>query len=100
MGEIIDDLSSHKDAMFMLTNMNITDNYLFQHSLNVCIYTTMLGLSFGYSREELMTLGLGALLHDIGKTRIPLEILRKPNQLSKEEYEEMKKHAIYGYQIL
>jgi HD-GYP domain-containing protein (c-di-GMP phosphodiesterase class II) len=100
MGDIIDDLSSHKDAMFMLTNINITDNYLFQHSLNVCIYATMLGLSFGYSREELMTLGLGALLHDIGKTRIPLGILRKPDQLTKEEYEEMKNHAIYGFQIL
>jgi HD-GYP domain-containing protein (c-di-GMP phosphodiesterase class II) len=100
MGDIIDDLSSHKDAMFMLTNINITDNYLFQHSLNVCTYATMLGLSFGYSREELMTLGLGALLHDIGKTRIPLGILRKPDQLTKEEYEEMKNHAIYGFQIL
>ena len=60
MKDIIDDLSSHKDAMIMLTNISITDHYLFQHSLNVCIYTTMLGLAHGYSREELMV-GLGSI---------------------------------------
>jgi HD-GYP domain-containing protein (c-di-GMP phosphodiesterase class II) len=97
---IIDDLSVHPDAMVMLTNINVTDSYLFQHSLNVCIYATMLGLSFGYNREDLMTLGLGAVLHDIGKTKIPKEILLKPAQLNKEEFEEMKNHTTYGFQIL
>jgi putative nucleotidyltransferase with HDIG domain len=99
-GTIIDDLSSHPDAMLMLTNINLTDSYLFQHSLNVCIYATMLGLSFGYNREDLTTLGLGAMLHDIGKTKVPQDILRKTTQLTKEEFEEMKKHTTYGFQIL
>jgi HD-GYP domain-containing protein (c-di-GMP phosphodiesterase class II) len=100
MTSIIDDLSSHPDAMVMLTNINVMDSYLYQHSLNVCIYTTMLGLSCGYNRDELMTLGLGALLHDIGKTRVNREILHKPVQLSREEFEEMKAHTTYGFQIL
>ncbi|MBP1995895.1 HD-GYP domain-containing protein [Paenibacillus eucommiae] len=100
MSTIIDDISGHSDAMVMLTNINVSDSYLFQHSLNVCIYSTMLGLSFGYSREELMTLGLGALLHDIGKTKIPYDILSKPKQLTPQEFEEMKNHATYGFQIL
>jgi putative nucleotidyltransferase with HDIG domain len=97
---IIDDLSGHPDAMLMLTNINLTDSYLFQHSLNVCIYATMLGLSFGYNREDLTTLGLGAMLHDIGKTKIHPHILRKPSKLTNEEFDEMKNHTTLGFQIL
>ncbi|ANE48460.1 histidine kinase [Paenibacillus swuensis] len=97
---LIDDLGSHKDAMIMLTNMSITDLYLYEHSLNVCIYSTMLGMADGYNREELMTLGLGALLHDVGKTKIPVEILHKPHALSESEFETMKKHAELGFRIL
>ncbi|MCY9661229.1 HD-GYP domain-containing protein [Paenibacillus chondroitinus] len=100
MNMIIDDLSAHQGAMVMLNNMNIKDNYLFQHSVNVSIYAIMLGISYGYSREKLETLGLGALLHDIGKTKIPLGILRKPSQLTSDEFKEMKNHTTYGFQIL
>ncbi|MDR6552963.1 HD-GYP domain-containing protein [Paenibacillus qinlingensis] len=97
---IIDDLSAHEGAMVMLNNMNVKDNYLFQHSVNVSIYAIMLGISYGYSREKLETLGLGALLHDIGKTKVPLGILRKPSQLTPEEFQEMKNHTTYGFNLL
>ncbi|TVY07403.1 HD-GYP domain-containing protein [Paenibacillus cremeus] len=100
MSMILDDLTCHKDAMIMLSNISVMDNYLFQHSLNVCIYATMLGMSYGYSRDELMTLGLGGLLHDVGKTQIPLELLRKKEPLTNEEYERIKKHTTFGYQFL
>lgn len=97
---IIDDLSNHKDSMIMLTDMSITDHYLYQHSLNVCLYATMLGMAYGYSREELLVLGMGSLLHDIGKTQVPLKTLRKPDKLTPEEYEQIKKHAEYGFRML
>ncbi|GMX63804.1 HD-GYP domain-containing protein [Paenibacillus elgii] len=100
MSMILDDLSQHKDAMIMLTNISLMDEYLFQHSLNVCIYATMLGMAHGYDREELMTLGLGALLHDVGKTQIPLELLRKKGKLSDIEYERIKHHTVFGFQFL
>jgi len=100
MGLIIDDLSSNKDAMIMLMNMGIVDHYLYQHSLNVCVYTTLLGMSYGYSRDETIHLGLGALLHDIGKTQIDVDILKKPDALTKEEYEQMKLHTNRGFEIL
>jgi HD-GYP domain-containing protein (c-di-GMP phosphodiesterase class II) len=100
MNLIIDDLSSHKDAMIMLTNISVMDDYLFQHSLNVCIYSTVLGMAHGYNRSELMTLGLGSLLHDIGKTQIPYELLRKNAQLTEDEFSCMKKHTEYGFQLL
>lgn len=100
MSMIIDDLSCHKDAMIMLMDMSSIDHYLFQHSLNVCVYTTLLGMSNGYSKDELTTLGMGALLHDIGKTQIATDVLRKPGSLSKEEFEIMKQHARIGYELL
>ncbi|MCU6797264.1 HD-GYP domain-containing protein [Paenibacillus sp. WQ 127069] len=100
MNLIIDDLSSHQDAMIMLTNMSVMDDYLFQHSLNVCIYATLLGMAYGYNRNDLMTLGLGSLLHDIGKTQIPYEILRKNAQLTDDEFDCMKRHTEYGFKLL
>ncbi|UUZ93277.1 HD-GYP domain-containing protein [Paenibacillus sp. P25] len=97
---LLDDLLANRDAMIMLTNISVMDQYLYQHSLNVCVYTTMLGMSHGYSREQLMTLGLGAPLHDVGKTQIPPESLRKKEPLTDSEYEVIKKHAEYGYRLL
>lgn len=100
MNSIIDELSGHKDAMIMLMDMSSVDHYLYQHSLNVCVYTTLLGLSHGYSRDELTTLGMGALLHDIGKTQIAIDVLKKPGSLTKEEFDEMKQHTRIGYELL
>jgi HD-GYP domain-containing protein (c-di-GMP phosphodiesterase class II) len=100
MNHIIDDLSNNQDAMIMLMNMGTVDHYLFQHSLNVCVYTTLLGMSKGYSRDEVVTLGMGALLHDIGKTQISTNVLKKPGSLSNDEFELMKRHAQLGFELL
>ncbi|GAB2723199.1 HD-GYP domain-containing protein [Paenibacillus thermoaerophilus] len=100
LGDIIDDLSRHPNAMLMLNDICMADHYLYHHSLNVCIYTTMLGIVHGYSKEELLTIGLGALLHDIGKVHISPELLQKPGKLSESEYELVKKHAEDGYLML
>ncbi|PYI57170.1 HD-GYP domain-containing protein [Paenibacillus flagellatus] len=97
---IIDDLCENPSAMIMLTDISVTDLYLYQHSLNVCIYATMLGLAAGYSQSDLTTLGLGALLHDVGKTKIPLDILQKPGKLHETEFEAMKRHAEFGFRML
>lgn len=84
----------------MLNDMLITDHYLYQHSVNVCIYTTMLGIAHGYDREDLLSLSMGSLLHDIGKTKVSPEILLKPGKLTVEEFDEIKKHPEHGFQIL
>lgn len=97
---VIDELTSTSQAMIMLTDMQVSDHYLYQHSLNVCLYATQLGLSYGYNRNDLYMLSLGALMHDIGKTKIPRELLLKPGKLTVEEYEEVKKHAELGFDIL
>ncbi|MNC14638.1 Cyclic di-GMP phosphodiesterase response regulator RpfG [compost metagenome] len=60
----------------------------------------MLGIAHGYSREELRIIGLGSLLHDIGKTQIPVKIIQKPGMLSDEEFRHMQAHTEIGYRIL
>lgn len=100
MDSILEDLSSQEDPMIMLLDMHTADNYLYVHSLNVCLYTLVLGIAHGYTREELRVIGLGALLHDIGKTQIPVKIVQKPGMLSDEEFRIMQAHTEIGYKIL
>ncbi|RED64042.1 HD-GYP domain-containing protein [Cohnella lupini] len=97
---IMDDLSRSQDAMIMLMNLHTVDHYLYKHSLNVCVYTTLLGMARGYTHEQLVTLGLGALLHDIGKTQISMQVLLKPGALTAYEFDEMKRHTERGYYLL
>ena len=76
------------------------DNGTYVHSVNVTIYSLILGVSLGFSENLLMDLALGALFHDIGKMLIPITVLNKRGALTPEEYRTMKEHAELGYQIL
>lgn len=100
MHSILEDIGGQKEAMIMLMDMNSSDFDLYTHSLNVCVYTLVLGVASGYTRQQLMEIGLGALLHDIGKTQIPSDILHKPSRLSDEEYKVIQQHTTYGHRIL
>ncbi|AZS16638.1 HD-GYP domain-containing protein [Paenibacillus lutimineralis] len=97
---IVDDLSSREDAMIMMMNIDSMDHYLYRHSLNVCLYTLLLGQVYGYSKEDLTLLGLGAMLHDIGKTKVPRDVLNKPSQLTDEEFAQIKQHTEIGFKLL
>lgn len=76
------------------------DDYTFHHSVNVSILSGILGKWLGMSGQELKDLILTGLLHDIGKTQIPLEILNKPDRLTTEEMNIMKQHTLQGYKML
>ncbi len=97
---IVDDLGRNQNAMTMLLNMQLIDHHLYTHSLNVCIYATLLGMANGYQGEDLLALGMGAMLHDIGKTQISPRVLAKTGKLSREELAEIKRHAELGYMLL
>ncbi len=89
------------DNVFMkLTGIRDIDNYTYLHSVDVCIYSVIAGKSMQLSFDEINSLALGAILHDIGKCKIPLYILNKPAKLTVNEYEMIKKHAEYGYNIV
>ncbi|RSD26568.1 HD-GYP domain-containing protein [Mesobacillus subterraneus] len=76
------------------------DEYTYRHTVCVGIISTLIGKWLGLSQGELTDLSLGATLHDIGKARVPAEILNKPGRLTNEEYQEMKRHTVYGYRLL
>jgi|BioPla2DNA2_1021312.scaffolds.fasta_scaffold01002_25 putative nucleotidyltransferase with HDIG domain len=89
-----------KDVVRCLNQIKSTDDYLYAHSVNVSLLSMLLGKWLGLDTEEIMKLVQAGLLHDIGKIKVAPEILNKPGKLTKEEYEEIKKHTVYGYRIL
>lgn len=76
------------------------DDYTFRHSLGVSILAITLGKWLGYSKEQVLELSITGLLHDIGKLRVSRKIVNKPGRLTVDECELMKRHSIYGYEIL
>ncbi|NNG14687.1 MAG: HD-GYP domain-containing protein [Gammaproteobacteria bacterium] len=97
---MVDSIVRNPDAMQWLTNLRKRDEYTAIHSMNVCIFALSFGRYLGLGDAELNELGIGALLHDIGKMRMPLEILNKEGRLSDEEYDIVRQHAQHGYEIL
>jgi putative nucleotidyltransferase with HDIG domain len=88
------------DALVWFSHLKNKDEYTSQHSLRVCVFALAFGRHLELSEEELNLLGVGALLHDIGKMKIPAELLNKPGRLTAEEFELMKSHVPRGVEIL
>lgn len=84
----------------MLHSMKQIDDSTFAHSVNVAMISRLIGTWSNFDDDTLDMLTLAGLLHDIGKCQIPDEILMKPHKLSKQEYEYVKMHAQFGYDIL
>ncbi len=87
-------------AALWLTQLKSRDEYTSLHCLNVCVLSIAFCRELGYGQEDLKTIGLGALLHDIGKARTPLEILNKPGKLSRDEFAIMQRHPEDGYRMM
>ena len=88
------------DVFDMLHNMRQVNDSTYAHSLNVAIISRIIGKWLHFSNEELNTLTLAGLLHDIGKTKIPDEVLNKDGKLTDEEFQMIRNHPKYGYDIL
>lgn len=97
---VLQELFTKDYAYLKLADIRALDEYTFAHSVNVCVLSLILGIIKGYSEESLYELGIGALLHDLGKTIIPTEILNKPGPLNNEEMAIVRKHPAYGFSIL
>lgn len=100
MTSIIDELKMNQSAMNLLGSIVGTDHYVFAHSFNVTLYTTAVAMKLGLTEKELIEIGIGAMLHDVGKMSIPQEILHKPGKLNDDEFEQIKKHTDVGFEIL
>jgi putative nucleotidyltransferase with HDIG domain len=98
--KMIQSLTQNHNALNCVTQLRNKDQYLMEHSFNVSVLMGLLASAMGYSGDGLHELVTGALLHDIGKIRIPDEILHKPGKLLPDEWDEMRKHVTYGEEIL
>ncbi|MFW5970008.1 MAG: HD-GYP domain-containing protein [Halofilum sp. (in: g-proteobacteria)] len=98
--ELVTRVSADASAALWLTNLKNRDEYTSIHCVNVCVLALAFGLDLGLDHGELVNLGTGALLHDVGKTKTPGGILNKPGPLDLREFEIMKRHPEDGYQLL
>lgn len=87
-------------ALFALSMLKDYDNYTFTHSVNVSVIALAVGRACNLSEEELRTLGLGGLLHDLGKLKIDVGIITKPGRLTDEEFEQIKTHPHIGADLV
>ncbi len=93
---LIEDISSNSQFMTSIIDLKMYDDYTYHHCLSVAVLSIAMGITMGYNTHKLYELGLCAMLHDIGKLDIPLEILNKPARLSREEFTIIKLHPLYG----
>ena len=93
---IVDQILNDETSLVGLTTIRDYDDYTFTHSVNVCIFGVALGRRLGLTRLQLYDLGLAALFHDIGKSRVPLDVINKPDLLSDDEWKMIAAHPWLG----
>jgi HD-GYP domain-containing protein (c-di-GMP phosphodiesterase class II) len=93
---IVDQVLNNETSLIGLTTIRDYDEYTFTHSVNVCILAVAVGKKLALTRLQLYDLGLAALLHDVGKARIPVEVLNKTAGLSEDEWRLMQTHPWQG----
>jgi HD-GYP domain-containing protein (c-di-GMP phosphodiesterase class II) len=93
---VVDQVLKDEASILGLTTLRDFDEYTFVHSVNVCILSVALGRRLGLSKPQLLELGLAALMHDVGKARIPLDVLNKPGALTEEEFALVREHTWRG----
>jgi HD-GYP domain len=98
--EMIDYIIDVGDVNKSLYDIKTYDNYTYIHSLDTCIMATFLGMNSKIDEWGIKDLGIGAILHDIGKTDVPITVLNKEGKLTDEEFNEIRKHPIYGVNML
>ena len=98
--DINESVLNNPSALQCMSQIREKDRYLLEHSINVGILMGIFGRHLGYDKKVVHTLVTGGILHDIGKIRVPNQILNKPGKLTPEEWQEMQNHVIYGVDVL
>lgn len=100
MKNFVGEITKERDILTQMRLLKKRDDYTFNHSLGVSTLAASMGKWLNYSKKEIEELGIAGLFHDIGKLRISDEIINKPGDLTKEEFEIIKKHSTYSADIL
>lgn len=98
--DMVKSIFRNKDALISLTRLKSFDEYTFMHSVNVTVLSIALARELKFPKEQIDLIGLGGMLHDIGKVKVPEKILNKPGKLTPEERLEIQKHTTFGYNLL
>ncbi len=93
---IVDQILNEETSLIGLTTIRDYDEYTFTHSVNVCIFSVALGKRLGFGKIQLYDLGMAALFHDIGKSRVPSEVLNKTGGLTDDEWRLIAAHPWLG----
>ncbi|WP_027330757.1 HD-GYP domain-containing protein [Marinimicrobium agarilyticum] len=96
----VDSILRNPDALLWMTKIRDEDEYTAEHCLNVCILAIAFGRHLGMSENELEKIGLCGLLHDVGKMRVPPEVLNKPGPLTPKEFNMIRAHTVLGRNLL
>lgn len=99
-GEMVDSVFRNKDALISLGRIREADQYTFQHSVNLCVLMVAFAKTIGLDHDTITRIGIGAMLHDIGKMKVPEEILNKPGKLTDEEFAVMRGHVTLSANLL
>ena len=97
---IVEALIDNRDMLLNLTNHQVADEYLLQHSVNVCILSVNIATGMAYSEPQVEEIAYGGFFHDIGMLKVPPEIINKPGALTPDERLEVEKHPIHSIQLL
>lgn len=93
---IVDQILAEETSLMGLTTIRDYDDYTFTHCVNVCIFSVALGRRLGLTRLQLYDLGFAGLFHDIGKSRVPIDIIQKPDMLTEDEWRLVASHPWLG----
>lgn len=98
---LIDEVvKNRKETISDFPDIRMHSDYLYGHSVNVCVIAVKIGIKMGYNLSKLSDLAIGTLFHDIGMTQIPLSILNKTTPLSQGDLEQIRKHPENGFKML
>jgi len=98
--DIVDSAVRNPDTLLCLSKLSSHDSYTYAHSINVSAIAVVFGEYLGLSRPELVHLGISGMMHDLGKTAVPSQIINKTGRLTTDEFDEIKRHPQHGYDIL
>ena len=93
---LIDHITRDEASLIELTAIKDFDDYTYAHSTNVCIYSLTLGVRLGLDRARLSQLGFTALFHDVGKVKLPTDLINKPDAYDENDWLQMQRHPLLG----
>lgn len=99
-GSLVSSIMENDAVALNIDVLKVSDEYTFKHSVDVATMAMLIAKKLDMSEAEIQKIGMAGLLHDVGKSKIPNEVLNKAGKLTEEEFTVMKNHTVFGYQIL